>query len=329
MESKLKFVRDCIYDFLDANLEKIHNNKDFKKFGVYVSIIGVTTLVGSIAIASTSPKLGTKKEAAEPVHDFDKAAYEINVNQESTIDFENYDTVSLNKFCDSACSLYESDDAIAYRQKYGEIVEAKAKKWGIDPNLAMAVLTQESRGGNTTNIMQINFRVWAGKPFRVYDFEQDKYVDILLTDDPTLYNNDKYLTINQANLQNESTNISIGLAMFQYSLSSMKYDIPAGCQCYNYGPTSMNNKVFPETYAKSYRAKEAILANQFDFSFMNYTYAYELGDDDYFYHISRFLDPNQETITVKEKDINGVTILHDFEYQKLIKEYKEYSGQIL
>ena len=329
MASKLEIIRDSIYDFLDANITKIRDNRDFKKFGVYVGAIGTATLVGSIAIASTSPKLGNTKSAAEPTRDYSRVVYETSIDQESAFDFENYDSVALKTFCDSACSLYDSDDAVAYRQKYGEIVEAKAKKWGIDPNLAMAVLTQESRGGNTTNIMQINFKVWAGKPFRVYDFEQDKYVDILLTDDPNMYNNDKYLTINQVNLQNESTNISIGLAMFQYSIDSMDYNIPAGCQCYNYGPTSMNNKVFPETYTKSYRAKEAILANQYDFSFMNYTYAYELGDNDYFYHVSRFLDPNQETITVKEKDLNGVTVLHDFEYQKLIKEYKEYSGQIL
>ena len=193
----------------------------------------------------------------------------------------------------------------------------------------MALLTQESRGAKTTNIMQINFNVWANKPFRVYDFEQDKYIDILLTDDPTLYNSDKYLTINQANLQNEKTNISIGLAMFQYSLNNMKYDIPAGSQCYNYGSSSMNNKVFPETYLRTSKTKEDILADQNDFSFMNYTYAYELGDNDYFYHISRFLDPNQETITVKEKDLNGVTVLHEFNYQELIKEYQEYRGQIL
>lgn len=328
MTNKLKLIRESIYDFLDANIEKIRGNKDFKKFGVYVGVIGTATLVGSIAIASTSPKLGVSKSEVAPSYDFATSIHEENSKQE-IMDFENYDLTSLDRFCNDIGSLYYTDDALNYRAKYGDIVEEKANKWGVDPNLAMAILTQESRGADTTNIMQIGFGVWQGEPFRVYDFENDKYVDILLTNDPVLYNSDKYLTINQEDLKNPSTNISIGNAMLQYSLRCMDYDIPAGSQCYNYGPTAMNNKVFAEAYTNTFRTKDDLLHDQYDFSFMNYTYAYDKGDNDYFYHISRFFNPEKETITVKEKDINGVTVLHEFEYQKLIDEYHQYRGQIL
>ena len=296
-----------------------------KKIFIMTTTYGIITAIGIGLLSLTGCGKTTKMEPLLPQRSLE---HEINQdNQESIMDFENYDSISLNRFCNDLCCLYYNDDAVSYRTKYEEIVTEKANKWGIDPNLAMAILTQESRSDNTTNLMQIGFNVWQGEPFRVYDFENGKYVDILLTADPVLYNSDKYLTINRKDLENPKTNISIGCAMIQNSMKSMNYDIPAGIQCYNYGPTSMNNIVFAEAYTNSYRTKESLLNDQYDFSFMNYTYAYDKGDNDYFYHVARFLDPSSYSITIKEITSSDTICDHVFDYVKLKREFNKYNEE--
>ena len=324
MKKHYILIRKMINGTIPFNVD---DSKDMKNLKKAVTAVGILTVIGAGLLSLTGCGKTSTEEYIPPKHSFE---HEIEQEiQESLIDFENYDSNSLNNFCQNISSLYDSDDAIVYRNKYEEIVNEKASKWGVDPNLAMAILTQESRSGKTTNLMQIGFNVWQGESFKVYDFENDKYVDILLTEDPVLYSSDRYLTINKKDLENPSTNISIGCAMLQKSMACMNYDIPAGIQCYNYGPTSMNNKVFSKTYESLFQSREDILKDQYNFSFMNYTDAYEYGDNDYFYHVSRFLNPLKDTITIKEKDEYGVTVIHNFEYQKLIDEFKEYQSQIL
>ncbi len=328
---KLSKIQNKYIRTKDKIIDRINRENEIKKKLIVATSLGVVVLVGlGIGMTVNSVKESNMKYEA-PKHDFNANRIEQFADipsEHSLIDFENYDSVSLNNFCDNVGSLYFEDDVTSYRTKYEEMVNAKAEKWGIDPNLAMAILTQESRSGKTTNLMQIGFKVWQGESFKVYDFDNQKYVDILLTNDPVLYNSDKYLTINETDLQNPSTNISIGCAMLQYSMKRMNYDIPAGIQCYNYGARSMDEKVFPETFNNTYLDKEAILADQNNFSFMNYTYAYDKGDNNYFYNVSRFLNPYESCITIKEVTESETYRDHVFRYEQLKREYKEYQEKL-
>ena len=311
-------------------IDRINRENEVKKKLVIATSLGLITLttlgIGILAININAPKA----KYVAPKHDFRNYRVEQqidNTSKHSIVDFENYDLTSIETFCNNLGCLYDDPDVTLYREKYEDIVNDKANKWGIDPNLAMAILTQESRGGNTTNLMQIGFKVWQGESFKVYDFDNDKYVDILLTNDPVLYNSDKYLTINEKDLQNPSTNISIGCAMLQYSMERMNYNVPAGCQCYNYGPRTMNETVFPATFENTYQTREDILNDQFNFCFMNYTNAYELGDNNYFYNVSRFLNPDESSIRIVEHTSSDTIKDHIFDYAKLKRELKLYKEE--
>lgn len=327
MKRKFKLVRNRIKREI-IRIEK-ENNIDLGKGAIISTALGTIVIiaVGSFII-STNIKKPVEPQVIDLTYEQPVIEQEIAYDT-NTIDFENYDSNILNVFCENLSSLYNDPDAINYRAKYQDLVNEKAQKWGLDANLVMALLTQESRQGNVTNLMQIEFGAWAGEPFRVYDFENDKYVDILLTEDPNLYNSDKYITINKKDLENPSTNISIGCAMLQSSLSKMNYHIPAGCQTYNFGPSGMNRDVFTETNSQVFKTKESILEDQNDFTFLNYTYAYNAGDKDYFFHIIRFLDPNKESIIVQEKKEDGTIENHTFDYQQLIQEYQEYKDKYI
>ena len=327
MNRKYKLIRKYISRVISVDL-KLDDPKEKRNFTKAVTAIGIITVIGAGFLTLTGCSSKEEIRYVEPEYSINSEPVVNNSEVKTSItDFENYDLVSLDKFCDNLGSLYYADDVISYRTKYEDIVCEKADKWGIDSNLAMAILTQESRSGNTTNLMQIGFNVWQGEPFRVYDFENEKYVDILLTEDPILYNSDKYLTINRKDLENPKTNISIGCAMIQNSLKSMNYNIPAGIQCYNYGPTSMNSKVFPSTFENTYQSRESILNDQFNMSFMNYTDAYDKGDNDYFYNVSRFLNPNETTIKVKEITPSSTIDNHIFDYSRLRREFEQYKEE--
>ena len=333
MKRKFKLVRKKI----KSELIKFEKENDVELKGTVIATsLGVITIIASTAfiihinaarpVENPTIDITANQPAVEQGIAHDTNNIELDSN---TIDFENYDSNTLNVFCENLGCLYDDADAVNYRTKYQDLVNTKAAKWGLDPNLVMAILTQESRQGNVTNLMQIEFDAWANEPFRVYDFENDKYVDIILTEDSDLYNSDKYLTINKKDLENASTNISIGCAMLQSSLSRMNYHIAAGCQTYNFGPSGMNRDVFTETENRTFKTQESILADQNDFAFINYTYAYKAGDKDYFFHVVRFLDPNLESIVVQEKKADGTIEQHSFDYQELIKEYQDYKDKYI
>ena len=329
-KKKYKLVKKRV-DRILRDINRPENDKA-KKIAFTIAGVGVVVVIAASAFAIHPHISNVEYHSSE--HSFSNPRIEQQeVMMTSTIDFENYDLTTIDNFCSNAGSLYNDPDVVAYRTKYQDIVNEKASKWGLDPNLVMAVLTQESRSGKTTNLMQIGFSVWEGVPFKAYDFENNKYVDILLTNDPVLYQSDKYITISTKDLENPSTNISIGCAMLQSSIKSMDYDIPAGVQCYNFGPTTMNDKVFPKTYNETFQSSDVIRSDQFNFIFMNHTDAYDLGDPEYFFHVARFLDPSGSMITVKESSNMDTVIDHTFNYQRLIREYEEYkeeqSGQIL
>lgn len=320
----LKLYKDNYEKNNKINIKNLSPD-DKKKLVIMATTYGMLTVLGVGLLSLTGCGKTVETHYIPPRHSL---VYEkSNEINNTIIDFENYDLTSMDRFISDLGSLYNTEEAINYRIKYEDIVIEKASKWGIDPNLAMAILTQESRGANTSNIMQINFNVWQGESFKVYDFENNKYVDILLTEDPVLYNSDKYLTINKQNLENPKTNISIGLAMLQYCIKRMNYDIPAGTQCYNYGPTSMDNLVFAETYTNTYRTRESLLSDQYDFSFMNYTYAYDKGDNDYFYHVARFLNPDEYNIKVKKPNEFDTVSEIVFDYGKLKRELEQFKEE--
>lgn len=321
---------DCMYKLqrkkLKVLIKGIMKENNVKKEDIIIPIagIGVVTLLWATSLIAIDHGI------AKPVYENSNRSYSkekiivSNVTNEfeDIIDLENYNLETIAKLDENYGSLYEQNDVTLYCNKYSNIVHEKAAKWGIDENLLLAILTEESRQGNVLNLMQIDFDVWKNVPFKVYDFENEKYVDILLTDDLEKYNDSRYITINRSDLDNPETNISIGAAIFQDSLIKMNYHIPAAIQCYNYGVAKMNDDVFPNMEQDSFKRKTDVLSDQYDFSFMNNTIP-GYGDSIYLYNVARFINPNVSVLSVIRHTENGNEEVR-FDMKKLIDNYHKY-----
>lgn len=318
---------------LVGTIKDIMKENDIKKENIVIPLaaFGVVTIISAATIISSYKSANpSRQKEIEKVYDDTKIVREIDYNyfnQNSIIDFENYDVATIAKMDENYGSLYSENDVILYRNQYGDIVHDKALKWGIDENLLLAILTEESRQGGIVNLMQIEFDAWKDVPFKVYDFQNDKYVDILLTDNQEKYNDPAYLTISRADLTNPETNISIGAAIMQNSLYSMNYHVPAAIQCYNYGLTKMNNEVFKNMENTSFKTKNEVLNDQYDFTFMNNTVS-GYGDANYFYDVLRFINPDLAEINVLKRTEDGNETV-TFDIKKLLDNYHEYQENSL
>ena len=188
---------------------------------------------------------------------------------------------------------------------YYELVEKYSNKWGVSPNVIMSILTQES-GGYSTNLMQIQFWSWKDQVINVYNFEAGKYEKLVLTDNPQEYER-KYgdiITITKDDLNNPKTNISVGTVLFRESARAMNNHIGASIQCYNFGYGNMM-KVLNETASQTGVSVDAILEDQENIDFVNYTHIIDAGDPNYLSNVMQYTNSLEEGFILKEIDENG------------------------
>lgn len=188
---------------------------------------------------------------------------------------------------------------------YYELVEKYSNKWGVSPNIIMSMLTQES-GGYSTNLMQIQFWSWKDQVINVYNFEAGKYEKLVLTDNPQEYER-KYgdiITITKDDLNNPKTNISVGTVLFRESARAMNNHIGASIQCYNFGYGNMM-KVLNETASQTGVSVDAILEDQENIDFVNYTHIIDAGDPNYLSNVMQYTNSLEEGFVLKEIDENG------------------------
>lgn len=194
---------------------------------------------------------------------------------------------------------YDSDKAVTTRAKYGYMISLYAERYGLDPNLMIAIATQE-RGehsttmdsGGATGIMQIQNDVWLGEKIQAYNYETGKY-DSFVVD------------INK--IQNLETNIQIGCMYFQNCLNYMNYNIPAAIQCYNMGSGNMD--MILNAYANDAgMTKDDVLKTQVDNNWMDYRYLTNgVGDANYVENVVRWLGTDK-TVSVLNGNSNAVDL---------------------
>lgn len=179
---------------------------------------------------------------------------------------------------------YNDDTKDAY-DNYYNIVYNEAKRWGLDPNLVMAMMIQESRG-QQSNLMQISYSSWDNHEFECYDFIDQEYKKITLTD-----------------LDTPEGNVRAGCIILRYSIMRNNNNIMAGVQNYNLGDGNMD-KVLKATCEGENKTKEELLSNQDDLSFTNYTKYASGGDKYYISNVSRHLNET-DYIYFMDIDDNG------------------------
>lgn len=195
--------------------------------------------------------------------------------------------------------LTDSDTYIGAYEEYYTIVEKYANKWGISPNIIMAMLTQES-AGKQSNLMQIQFDSWIDGVLTEYDFVNERYQSIVLTDNPEMYEGKNITVITREDLQNKVTNISVACVILRHCLEKMDYNILASIQAYNLGWPNMNT-VLKTTSENTGLSVDELLSDQTNTEFTNYTYIVNCGDSNYVSNVVRYLTDGEITIqTINE-----------------------------
>ena len=208
---------------------------------------------------------------------------------------------------------YTEETKEAY-DKFYNIVYANCKQTGIDPNLVMAMLIQESHG-KLDNLMQINYSDWKGYVFNYYDFECDEYKKFVLTDNKDAYEDDVECVSYDEFLIGEN-NIKAGCLILRESIKYTNNNIMAGVQCYNLGTGNMNS-VLRHTSADLNISKDELLADQDNLAFTNYTKYASGGDKHYINNVSRYLNDTDYIYYLDiDEDGNITEYKHDLVKEK-------------
>ena len=151
------------------------------------------------------------------------------------------------------------EKAINAKNNYYDIISRYAKTYGIDPNLMMAIATQEKGihsnvmdAGGGVGLMQMQYGVWVNQDISAYNFETNKWETFHITDN---------------NIRELDTNIKIGCMYFQNCLNNMQYNVPAALCAYNWGATSTQNKL--EKFSKDRGLTTDETLNASDTSWIN------------------------------------------------------------
>lgn len=238
--------------------------------------------------------------------DFDEEYDQMIDELETVVDeyTESQNTIIEEKPIDTAYLRYDdltnTNTYIGAYEDYYSIVEKYANKWGISPNIIMAMLTQES-AGKKVNLMQIQFDSWHDQVLTEYDFVNGRYQSIVLTDTPEKYAGQNITVITREDLNNKVTNISVACVILRYCLEQMDFNVLAAIQAYNLGCPNMD-KVMAETSRNVGISVDDLLSDQTNTEFTNYTHIVDCGDPNYVTNVFRYLTDGEITIQTLNED---------------------------
>lgn len=192
-----------------------------------------------------------------------------------------------------------SEKAYITRAYYGQMITKYANMYGIDPDLVIAVATQESRSGihttvmdpgGATGLMQIQNSVWVGNDVSAYNFETGKVETIKVTEE---------------RIQDVYYNVRIGCMILQNTMEYMKYNTLAGIQCYNMGYGNMM-KILNACAKDTGRSVDEILRDVNNTDWMDYRKIITVGDKEY---VERVLAWMGEDVNIKILKRDGSLII--------------------
>lgn len=212
--------------------------------------------------------------------------------------------LSFENEVETICLDYEdwssSKKAFITRAYYSQMITKYANMYGLDPDLVIAVATQESRSGihttvmdpgGATGLMQIQNSVWVGNDVSAYNFETGKV---------------ETLKVTKERIQDVSYNIRIGCMILQNTMEYMKYNTLAGIQCYNMGYGNMM-KILNACSKDTGRSVDEILKDVNNTDWMNYRKIITVGEKEY---VERVLSWMGEDVNIKilKRDGSPVSI---------------------
>lgn len=180
----------------------------------------------------------------------------------------------------------ETDKAKETRELYYNIISEIAPKYGLDPELVLAIATQE-RGihsnrvdaGGGLGLMQIQVSIWAKDGINLTYYE--------LNPETGLFEEHWQNSVSLDTLKDERGNIEFACKVLQKCLIDMNYNIPLAIQTYNMGQGSVKRII--DAYANSTgKTREDVISNPSDMGWLDYRAGVN-GDSNYIENINKWV----------------------------------------
>ena len=176
-------------------------------------------------------------------------------------------------------------------EKIEDIIHERGPRWGVGENLLHDIISQESAGGSLTNIGQFEFDIWKDHPITIHNFEDNKDVTVVFSNDEAKWNGKADMVITEENLKNKKTSISTAAIILRYYLDLYNQNIPLAIQAYNRGETNMN-ALIEKTCAAEGISREELINNPSNLSWIKYAWKDENGLT-YFEEVIKHLNSDQ------------------------------------
>ena len=182
------------------------------------------------------------------------------------------------------------EEVVKIQSEYKDDFIKYGKKYGVSPSLALGLYTQESHGKGD-NKGQIEHSAWEGQPIKVFNYDENKWVTVVFTNNPENYKNAD-ITITSEELKNTQTNIAAINILLAHAANILDTEnIPLMLEYYNKGHGNFF-EVMAATEKGTGKTTREILDNPTDTSFLPYSYACNAGDPNYVYNVMRYV-PNK------------------------------------
>ncbi len=193
-------------------------------------------------------------------------------------------------------------------KRYEDLFNEYGSRYGIDPNLLMALASQESGGEHYNNldngpaegIMQIEKSVHIGTTVTAYNVETHEYESIKVTAE---------------NLQDIETNIQVGTMILQNCLKEKNYNIPLALQTYNFGPGNMSEVLHTCSDLEDISI-DSMINDPTSNEWMRYRNYLDVGDPEYVEHVFSYLNQDEKLTITTDNKVIDLNIHNDLEKQK-------------
>lgn len=307
-KNRLGSLLKNIKDFEERPILKVNKSKKVnrknKHTGRKVVAAGLTILM----LYAVGNNLIKKQEEPIDLTIKDSYSMQIDLNEDnidlSTNSKQQVEEIELSVKYDIESIMLNYPDwsdtkkANIVKEYYGDMISKYAKMYGIDPKLAIAVATQESKtgihtstmdDGGATGLMQIQNGVWVGNYVTAYNFETKKVESVKVTNN---------------NIGELESNIKMGCMILQNAMEYMDHNVLAGIQCYNMGYGNVNRIL--DAYSKySGKSRSAILKDTDDIGWMDFREIIPKGEPKY---VEKVLSWMGEDNTIKNIKRDGTLV---------------------
>lgn len=311
------------------NINKVIDGFKLVKKSKLGKVIMATGIAATIGITSMSISNAIKKShvdsipyesqtiieevpeyIAEPESYQDKLSPIINV-PESIVKFDSsnedgiYINDELNKMMTENKAFHFSyenrttETSYTNAKQYEDLFIKYGNRYGVDPNLLIAMAAQESSGNHYGHlngnygigIMQIEKSAHLNSTLKAYNFETGEMDSIKVTED---------------NLEDLETNIQMGTMILRNNIEANNYNIPLALQSYNFGPGNMST-VINRCSESTGLLKGDIKDNITNPEWLNYRKTIHVGDPLYIEHVFSYVESGT-VLSIKDRDGNNINL---------------------